>query len=69
MAESEVNMQEQKPFLPALRIWPWVVSPSGGWWLRVLAWVEGEVCPGVTLGSAVIPLGERRENRAPVLAG
>ena len=50
VTESEANMKEQNPFLPAPRIWSRVLSPSGGWWLGMLAWVEGEVCPGVTLG-------------------
>lgn len=65
VTESEANMKEQNPFLPAPRIWSRVLSPSGGWWLGMLAWVEGEVCPGVTLGSAVISSGREKRESGP----
>lgn len=47
VTKSEANMKQQSPFLPAPRVRPWVFLPSGGWWLGMLAWVKGEVCPDV----------------------
>lgn len=65
VTKSEANMEEQSPFLPAPPNRLWVLSPSGGWWLGMLAWVEGEMCPCVTLGSAVISFGREKRESGP----